>query len=286
MSPEKCLGTKIRAIVVLSAAVLTTLVSPALADRTKAVREAVEYVTRKFSKEAAEEGTQILTRKLTAQAVKHGDDAIVAFRKIGPQSIPLIEGAGNHAAEAVKLLAHMGNDAVWIVPQPRRLAIFVRWGDDAADALVKHKGVADGLIDDFGIPAAKALKSIDGQQGRRLEMMRKSGELAKITRTDELLGVIGKHGDRAADFVWRNKGALATATALTAFLSDPEPFIDGARDVAVEMAKGPLTAMVSHANWPLITAIVLVIVGAFLLVRRTSWKRRRLHARTPNNRAG
>jgi hypothetical protein len=52
-------------------------------------------------------------------------------------------------------------------------------------------------------------------------MMSESGELARIGRSKELLEVIGRFGDRGCDFIWRNKGALATASAL-----------DGAPDLA------------------------------------------------------
>ena len=64
------------------------------------------------------------------------------------------------------------------------------------------------------------------------------GELAQAGRHPEVLGVIAKHGDGAADFLWRNKGTLAGGAALTAFLADPEPFLDGTPSPtgAVELA--------------------------------------------------
>ena len=34
------------------------------------------------------------------------------------------------------------------------------------------------------------------------------------------------------DFLWRHKGALAVGAVLTVFLADPEPFLDGTRDLA------------------------------------------------------
>jgi hypothetical protein len=42
----------------------------------------------------------------------------------------------------------------------------------------------------------------------------------KTGRHGELLQVIATHGDRAADWVWRNKGVLAGGAALTAFLAN------------------------------------------------------------------
>ena len=62
-------------------------------------------------------------------------------------------------------------------------------------------------------------------------MLAEGGELAKIGRTPELLGVLEKYGDPACEFVWRNKAALAVGAAAAAFLADPEPFLNGAKDI-------------------------------------------------------
>jgi hypothetical protein len=43
--------------------------------KTKAAREAAEYLVRKFGKEVAEEGVETLSRKIEILAVKHGDEA-------------------------------------------------------------------------------------------------------------------------------------------------------------------------------------------------------------------
>jgi len=94
-------------------------------------------------------------------------------------------------------------------------------------------------------------------------MMQEEGELAKIGKTTELFDVIGKYGDKAADFVWKNKGALAVGATLTAFLADPKPFIEGtvalagtttkaAGDVAKEAAR--------QVNWTLVALAVVAVV--------------------------
>lgn len=48
----------------------------------------------------------------------------------------------------------------------------------------------------------------------------------------ELLDVVEKHGDRAADFIWRNKAALTTTAVLATFVADPEPFLRGTASLA------------------------------------------------------
>jgi hypothetical protein len=58
----------------------------------------------------------------------------------------------------------------------------------------------------------------------RLAILPEDGTLARTGRWSELLVVIERHGDRALDFTWRPKGALAVATVLETFLADPEAF--------------------------------------------------------------
>ena len=121
----------------------------------------------------------------------------------------------------MKLMAKYGDEAVWVVAKPKRMAIFVKFGDNAADAMIKHGEIAEPLLQSIGRPAAGAHKAVSSQNGGRLAMMAADGDLAKIGKTAELLEVVAKYGDRAMDFIWRNKGSLTVATALTAFLTNP-----------------------------------------------------------------
>ena len=63
-------------------------------------------------------------------------------------------------------------------------------------------------------------------------MMVNDGSLAASGKAPELLQVIGRYGDRGAEFVWKNKGALAVGAVALAFVTDPEPFIIGTRELA------------------------------------------------------
>jgi hypothetical protein len=59
---------------------------------------------------------------------------------------------------------------------------------------------------------------------RQLAILAEDGTLAWTGRWSELLAVIERHGDRALNFVWRNKSALTITTVLETFLADPEAF--------------------------------------------------------------
>jgi hypothetical protein len=197
----------------------------------KAAGELAELVMKKFGKEAAKEGAEKLASRIVQAAAKHGDDVVGAIRKVGPRAISLADGAGADAPRVLRLLNHYGDDAARVLGQPRGLAIISRYGDEAAEALIKHKSIAEPLLENLGTPAVRAFNALGPQSGRRLAMMA-GDDLAAIGRTPELLDVIARYGDRAMEFIWRHKAILAGSAALAAFLRDPEPFLSGAADLA------------------------------------------------------
>ena len=259
----------------------TCLAAPAFAGaKSQAAREAAEYVLRKFGKEAAEEGAEKLSVRIESLAAKYGDDAVLAARQGGPRALLAIEKSGKYGSQAAELLARHGDEALWIVENPQRLKLLANYGDDAAEAMLKHKGLAEPLLVSFKKPAGRALAALDGQNARRLSMLAESGELAKIGRSDALLDVIGRYGNRGMDFVWRNKKTLAVAAALTAFLADPQPFIDGTSQLAENFAR-PVAETIGgeiarRADWTWLGVAAIGAAAAYLALK--FWVRERLRA--------
>ena len=258
---------------VLAGAALFASASPARADiRSKAARETAEYVMRKFGVKAVEEGSETLARRITTAAARHGDDVFAAVRRVGPKALALADEAGEQAPRALRLLSRHGDDAaVWLLKRPKSMRLLSRFGDDAAEVLVKHKGLAEPVLDQIGGPAVKALGAIGPQGGRRLAMMAEGGELAALGHTPELMEVISRHGDVAMDFIWKHKGALAVGTTLTAFLANPKPFLDGTNQLAGtvgETAVKPVVQAASGLIWALLALVALVLGGgAYLAIR-------------------
>ncbi len=239
---------------------------------------------RKFGKEAAEVGVETLTRKIETLAIKHGDDVFVAVRKVGPRALRIVEEAGEHGLESVRLMARYGDDAVWVAAKNNRLAIFVKYGDNAAESMMKHGEISEPLLQSFGKPAAGALNAVNSQNARRLAMMADDGQLAKIGQTPELLEVVAKYGDPAADFIWRNKGALTVAAALTAFLANPKPFLDGTTDITKIVAENAVKPVADvpgqvaaeaakNMNWTVVAVCGLCVLG--VLAGARLWLRHR-----------
>lgn len=225
------------------------------------LRELAEQFIRRGGPEVAEETVETLAPRLARVAAEHGDDALQAVRRAGYPAVAAIEQAGAHADDVVRLCVRHGDEAVWLVSRPQRLAIFYKYGDDAGEALVRHRQVAVELLEKIGRPAGPALARLSPQQGRRLAMLADQGDLVRWGRTDELLSVLARHGDVAMDFIWKHKGALAVGATLTAFLADPEPFLSGARQLAGDVAQ--------HVAPPAVEAVGQV---AQSVVQRFPWE--------------
>ena len=233
---------------------------------TKGLREALEYVGKKFGREVAEEGAERVSVRLTRLAAKHGDEIVAkAFRKVGPRAGQLVEEAGDQGGIALGLLARHGEEAIPLIGRSTALRTVARYGDDAAAAIIKHGTVGEQLVGQFAKEGVEALIKVTPRNGRRLAMLAAEGQLKP-----ELMQVITKFGNPACDFIWRNKGALAVGAALTAFVASPGPFIDGTQKLTATVADAAVkpiaVGVANNTNWTLLGVMVLVIltVAGFL----------------------
>ena len=217
-------------------------------------REIAESIFEKFGRGAAEQTVEQVSEKVARALALHGDDVKPFLRNSGHDGLKALEAAGNKAPEVIKLYRRKGNEAIWIISEPRRLTIFLKHGDSAADALIKHPGLAENLIDRYGSNAAGALTSVSRQNAQRLVRVADDGLLDASKRSSELLPMIRKYGDPAMDFVWKNKGALAVLSVLGTFLADPQAYLTGAKEL--------ITPISSVTNWTLLLGGLLVV--AFL----------------------
>ena len=229
-----------------------------------AVRETAEFMMTKFGKGTAGQTVEEAT-KVTAEIVsKHGDEALPLLRNFGHEGFTALKQAGENASDVIKLHARKGDEAIWVISEPKRLAIFIKHGDSAADALLNHPGIADTLIGRYGDEAVGALNNVSRQNAQRLSMVANDGVLAATPRSKELLTVIREHGDEAMDFIWKHKGSLAVVGVLSTFLADPQTYISGAKELVVSPVIEPI---VRSINWTLIIAGALVVVFLPFIVR-------------------
>jgi hypothetical protein len=260
----------------LACTLLLTTVSTAMADiKSKVIREAAEHLLRHFGSEVAGETLETLSSKIARYGVRYGDEAIGAIRKAGSKGFKLLDDAGENAPFVIQLLNRHGADGVWVASRPRHLAIFVKYGNEAAEAMIRHPEIATDVIDQFGRPAALAMRSASSQNARRIAMMADDGSLKATGHAEEMLNVMATCGDKATQFIWANRGSLAVATAATAFLAAPEPFINGVRDLAKiavqpvdsaarEVAREVGRGVAEGADWTLVLLCVPLLLACVL----------------------
>jgi hypothetical protein len=240
----------------------------------RVVREGVEFTARKFGKEVAEEGLEKLSTKMAGLAAKHGDEVVsVAFSKVGPRAGKLASEAGEQADVALRMLARHGDEGISLVTRPASLKMISQFGDDGAEALLRHGAVGEQLIGEFAEGGVKALNKVTAQNGRRLAMLAGDNALKP-----QLIDVICNHGDRACEFIWKNKGALAAGTTLAVFLANPEPFLDGTvqlTEIVADAAVRPLAEEAGrHYGGTMVLAGLLIaslIFAARLWFKRGIW---------------
>ncbi len=239
-----------------------------------AIHETTEVVMRKFGKEVAEESAEAVSKQIAEAGAKFGEEGLEAMAKVGPRTFGKITvEAGEHASEVVKLTAKYGEQAVWVVSKPRGLAVFIKYGEEGAAAVMKHPGVAEGAVEQLGLPAARALNAVSSGQARRLGMMIEEGTIKAGERSAGLLEVVAKYGDKAGAFIWRNKGALTVAATLTAFLANPQPFIEGGKDLVVGTVAPIGTEIARNTHWTPVMISAVAVLGVLLALRMWMTKR-------------
>ena len=232
-------------------------------------RLAADEAARVLGRQAERAAVTTLSGRIARLAVEHGAEALAAVRRTGPEAVEVLERAGRRGALASHLLAAHGSKALIIAREPVLLDLVARHGEDAARALVRHPGLARSVIEATGTPGARALAGLSEQNARRLVMLTKDGTLIRIGRQDELLRAIERHGDRALDFVWRHKGALAVGTLLTAFLKDPEPFLAGARELGggvTHAVAQPVLGVANHVGQVIAKPLTLAAIGTLVML--------------------
>jgi hypothetical protein len=230
-------------------------------------KQTAEVIFQKFGKRVPTQTVDELAAAVSGVASKYGDEAVPFLKATGHAGFDALDQAGTKAPEVIKLYLKRGDEAVWVVSKAGKLAIFLKHGDGAAEALIKHPGIADTLIARHGDEAIGALNRLSQQNAQRLGMSLDDGLLSATQRSPELLGVISKYGDPAMNFIWTNKGALTVGTLLAGFLADPEAYFSGVKSLVEPVAKSVVEPIVKSINWTLILSAILLVAFLPFIVR-------------------
>lgn len=247
-------------------------------------RELVEQISKKFTKEVAEEGADRLATRVQPLLAKLGTEGSEAITRVGPRAVTLLEEAGEESVVVARMLARHGDDALWAVQNPARRSLIANLGDDAGVSLMRHGTIAEKVLAQSGKPSVAALNQLSAQGGRRLAILAEDPSTRSLATNSDVLAIIGKYGDRAMDFVWRNKLALLTGTTLAAFIANPEPFLDGAIQVAevasTQIAKPIAEEIGKRTEWTWVLIAATAVAGFLVWLK---WPKGRTPIATSKN---
>ena len=236
-----------------------------------AIREVAELIVTKFGTGTAGRTVEEVSAAMVRTAARHGEASLPLLKSAGHAGFVALDQAGAKAPDILKLFAQRGDEAVWLISDPVKLSLFLKHGQPAATALLKHPGIADPWITRYGDDAVGALNSLSRQGAQRLGMLANDGSTIAAEMAS-LLPVIRSYGDEAMEFIWRHKGALAVTSVLATFIAHPESYISGAKELVIDPIK---TSILGSWLIPgLLIIVLLPFIARFLIKSLRSMKRR------------
>jgi hypothetical protein len=240
------------------------VVLSALCAQSAAARQAAREVVEAFGREAIEAAEPRVARLVEL----YGEEAAGVLRKVGPPGVHVLEQYG---APGLRILGRWGEEGMRLLAVEGEAAVasLARYGDGAVELMIRHPGVGRDLVDRFGSMVLRTHLSTD----RMIALDRLAGPIENSGRSAEIFRVVETYGDRACDFLWRNKGTIFAASVLAAFLHDPKPYLDGVRELVVQPASQVAQGAVARTNW---TLVVLAggAAAALWLGLRWGWRPR------------
>ena len=181
----------------------------------KTIREATEYIAKRFGIELRREGKKQVARFIA----EHGDDGIRALKNVGPQ---VIELTARHGDDVARMCAAHSEDAALYLARniDEALPVWRKFGKEGTDMMIKHPGLARPLLEEFGkngLPVAKRLSS-DNLERFLLLTSKAAGKKGK----QALLGKVLNTGDDVIEFLWKHKWKMAAGATLYTLLKDYE----------------------------------------------------------------
>lgn len=256
----------------ISLLLAASLLDPGFFAQSAAAKRIAREIVGAFGREAVERAEPRVARLVE----EYGDDAVRALRRAGPPAVQALETFG---AAGAKILARWGDDGVRLLALEGDAAIslMARCGDGAIEFMIRHPGVGRDLLEHFGAQAIRAPLATESvvTLNRLADPIRRSGRAA------EIFGVIERFGDRACAFLWRNKGTIFASALLAGFLADPQPYLEGVKQLVVQPVAGLAAGVAQEAarrtNWTAVGCTAVLAMAAACLA--VAWRRRKRASR-------
>jgi len=239
-----------------------------LCAQSAAARRLAREVVESFGREAVESAEPRVLRLVES----YGEEAAVVLRRVGPTGVQAMERFG---ASGIRILSRFGDDGARLlaVEGEAAVAALTRYGDGAVELMIRHPGIGREALATFGGAVLRTPLRTESL----VTLQRLADPIRNSGRSGEILSVVETYGDRACDFLWRNKGTIFAGAVLASFLHDPKPYLDGVKQLAVEPASEFARDASARTDWTLV-AVSAVLVAGVALGLRWAWRARRSRA--------
>lgn len=227
-------------------------------------RELAEILTQGMGKAARESALDGFEKQCARALARYGDDCAPFIKQLGREGLETLERAGANGATILKWHKQSPGSALYVIRDPDRLALALRHGDEAFEAMIRSPGAAEDLLRSYGSPAADWLKSLNQRDALRLAALNQEGWLKRLFPDSADVGrFIKKYGSAGVRFLWNNKGKLSAGGALALFLNDPEAFINGSRKL-MEPAWKEMWSQTSTTERAMLSLVALGLIWLIL----------------------
>ena len=170
----------------------------------KSVGELMEFFSRQFAREVAQEGAEQTSGRLVRVLARHGEEFAPVLRKLGPRAVKV---ADELPPEAASVLRRFGQRGLLVLEQhgDEAVHLFRRCGDDGVELLAAHPGVGNQLVQQYGDDAVQAHSQLDSQQAIRLAKLGDDYARLPVAAQQTFLQNLRAGGDDFVVWVWKRK---------------------------------------------------------------------------------
>lgn len=230
----------------------------ALPGSGKAIREGAEQAAARLGREGTEGVSAAMARQAERLVLRHGDEAAVLFQRFGPDAVTVV---GRYGDDGVRLLSRYGNDGIAVMMRSgdEVLPLVRRYGDDVMEAAIRHPGIGEKLVAQFGADGVRMARRLP--TGEAISVLRRSATSATpaASRSGRAMAFAGKHPETVL-------GAAAVGLLVVkpewfqAFVSNVSKGVGQALRSGLEGLFGE-----AAAGWAIWVLILLVLGTVFLI---------------------
>lgn len=177
-------------------------------------------------------------------ALKYGDESIDLVRMGGPRLQKVLDNASfKEGKNLLSFFQKTGSSGLRILDDPKLHQLILKHGDDIGQLVARHSGNGVKLVSKHGSSSIKSLNRLNRVQGQRLYIVSKQGKLAQVsklssTEQSKFWNILSQRGNAVLKWIEHNPKTTLTVATLTAFIAQPDKFLDGVGSILEKIGQG------------------------------------------------